>query len=104
MTLYLLDTTAVSDLIIYHPQVSQHAAERLVSGDSLGLCKPIHYEILRGLLWRSATSKFGVYTRRVVPIMVWTEMIDVDWDGAARLWADARRNGKQLGDPDLFLA
>jgi predicted nucleic acid-binding protein len=104
LTLYILDTNAISDLIINHAQVSRHAAERLVAGDTLGLCRPIHYEILRGLLWRNAMNKLRVYTLRIVPIMTWIEMTNSDWDEAARLWAAARQQGKQLGDPDLFLA
>ena len=87
-----------------HTQVTQHAAKRLAEGDVLGLCRPVHYEILRGLLWRGADSKLSVYIHRVVPIMTWIELDPIDWEQAAQFWAEARRNGKQLGDPDLLLA
>src|SRR5690348_12150110 len=76
----------------------------MMSGHSLGLCRPIDYEILRGLFWRGATAKLAVYRYEVVPLTVWIEMAEPDWEEAAHLWADARRRGKQLGDPDLFLA
>lgn len=104
MTLYLLDTNAISDLITEHAQVSDQVSEHLEAGDSLGLCRPIHYEILRGLFWRGATTKLQVYLRRVVPLMQWIELADSDWEAAAHLWADARRKGRQLGDPDILLA
>ena len=104
MTLYLLDTNAVSDMIALQPLVARHISDRLAAGDTLGLCRPVHYEVLRGLLWRNAAGKLHIYQRRVVPLLIWVEMIQVDWDQAARFWAEARRRGRQLGDPDLFLA
>lgn len=104
MTFYLLDTKTISDLIVNESHVVRRAAEWLAAGDDLGLCRPVHYEILRGLLWRGATRKLGTYVRRVIPIMVWTDLEDADWEEAARLWADTRQRGKQLGDPDLLLA
>lgn len=104
MTLYLLDTNVISDMIASQPTVIRRVAERLAAGDPLGLCRPVHYEILRGLFWRNAPGKLRAYTRRVIPIMTWTELTDPDWEEAARLWADARRRGRQLGDPDLLLA
>jgi predicted nucleic acid-binding protein len=104
VTVYLLDTNAVSDLITYHEKVQRVAAQHLIAGDSLGLCRPIHYEILRGISWRGATSKLSVYRQEVIPMMQWIDLIDSDWEDAAHLWADARRKGRQLGDPDILLA
>ena len=104
MTLYLLDTNVISDLIINNRRAVRRAAEHLVAGDDLGLCRPVHFEILRGLLWRSATGKLQTYRQRIVPLLTWVEMAEFDWEQAAQLWADSRRRGKQLGDPDLLLA
>lgn len=104
MTLYLLDTNAISDLIVNQPNVVRRLAEHLTASDPLGLCRPVHYEILRGLLWRGASGKVRTFTRRVIPLLSWIELTTADWEEAARLWANARRRGKQLGDPDLLLA
>jgi predicted nucleic acid-binding protein len=104
MTLYLFDTNAISDMIALHPLVARRVAQALADGDELGLVRPCHYEVLRGLFWRGATAKLQTYLGRVVPLMNWIEMIDADWEQAARFWSFARQNGKQLGDPDLLLA
>jgi len=104
VTSYLLDTNAVSDLIANQSSVIRHLAEHLATDDQVGLCRPVHYEILRGLFWRGATSKIHTYTQRIIPLLTWIELTDLDWEEAARLWADARRRGRQLGDPDLLLA
>jgi predicted nucleic acid-binding protein len=102
--IFLLDTNPISDLMTNHTQVTQHAAKCFAAGDVLGLCRPVHYEIMRGLLWRGASGKLSVYVNRVVPILTWIELDPTDWEQAAQFWAEARRNGKQLGDPDLLLA
>ncbi len=102
--IYLLDTNAVSDILTVHPQVSRHAAERLAAEETLGLCRPVHYELLRGLLWRKATGKHVVFQRQVLPLLTWITLSDIDWEQAADFWATARRKGRQLGDPDLLLA
>ncbi len=104
MTAYLLDTNALSDLIASQPKIIRQTAEHLANGDLLGLCRPVHYEILRGLFWRGATAKLRIYRQRIIPLLNWTETVDLDWEEAARLWAQTRSSGKQLSDPDLFLA
>jgi predicted nucleic acid-binding protein len=60
--------------------------------------------LLRGLIWRNASSKQRVLEEQVLPIMVWVEFDPSDYEQAAQFWADARQMGRQLGDPDLLLA
>ncbi len=103
-TLYLLDTNAISDLIALHPAVRHRAREARRRGDSLGLCQPIYYEILRGLYWRKASTKLAALHHQVVPLLNWVALADSDWEQAAHFWADTRNKGRQLGDPDLILA
>lgn len=55
-------------------------------------------------MWRSATSKIARLQNRLVPLFSWVPLIDDDWQQAARFWAEARRKGRQFGDPDLLLA
>jgi predicted nucleic acid-binding protein len=102
--IFLLDTNVIADLMTNQTGKTRRAAEHLSRGGVLGLCQPVHYEILRGLLWRGATSKLAVYLNRIVPIMSLFEIDAADWEQAAHFWADTRRAGKQLGDPDLHLA
>src|SRR5260221_12926973 len=102
--IYLLDANAVSDMITYHPQVSHHIAQSLAALSTLGLCKPIYYEILRGLYWRNASGKLRILNDEVLPLLKWIELEDSDWQQSAQFWADARNKGRQISDPDLFLA
>jgi predicted nucleic acid-binding protein len=103
-TLYLLDTNAVSDLMILHPVVRPRARQQRRQGATLGLCHPVYYEILRGLYWRQATAKLAAFNQHILPLLTWVNIIDHDWEQAARFWSDTRSKGRQLGDPDLLLA
>jgi tRNA(fMet)-specific endonuclease VapC len=102
--IYLLDTNAVSDLMERRPEVRRRAVERINVGDQLAICRPVYYEILRGLLWRNAARQLRNLQLSILPLFVWIELDDADWEQAAWLWAEARRTGKQIGDPDLLLA
>ncbi len=68
------------------------------------LCKPVHYEVRRGLLHSVSTRKTQMYETQVRPLFQWLSMEDADWEQAARFWAEARRTGKQFSDVDLFIA
>lgn len=102
--IYLLDANPISDLIARHSQVRSHVAHVLRQGDTLAICQPVYYELLRGLLWRGATGKLSTLNRRILPYLTWIPLVDADWQQAARLWADARRQGRPLSDPDLLVA
>ncbi len=104
MTLLLLDTNVISDLLAPQADARSQAIAHHEAGDSLLICQSVYYEVLRGLLWRNATAKLDMLNKRVLPLFEWTELLDVDWQQAARFWADARLKGKQIGDPDLLLA
>ncbi len=102
--IYLLDANAVSDLMFQEPIVWQRASERLLAGDMLALTRPVYFEVLRGIYWRNAANKFNTLQHRILPLLTWIELLEVDWELAARYWANARSVGRQLGDPDLLLA
>jgi predicted nucleic acid-binding protein len=102
--IYLLDANALSDMVTAQPQVMLHVATSLANGNTLGLCRPIHYEIRRGLYWRNAVAKLRAFNEEVMPLLTWVELTDADWDQAAHYWADTHRQGRQLSDPDLLLA
>lgn len=102
--IYLLDANAISDLLTRQGPVLAHLREALLRQDTLAVCRPIHYELLRGLLWRGATTKLAILNQRILPQFTWVPLQDTDWKKAAQFWADARRQGRQLSDPDLLLA
>jgi predicted nucleic acid-binding protein len=103
VTIYLLDSNVVSDLIVRLPAVREHVAAHLATGDTLALCHPIYYELLRGLFWRNATGKLAALNNQILPLLTWIALEDADWEQAAHFWADATRRGRQLADPDLLL-
>jgi predicted nucleic acid-binding protein len=70
----------------------------------LAICRPVYYELLRGILWRKAIGKSALLHSQLLPLFSWVELIDKDWVQAARFWADSTAEGKQLADVDLLLA
>jgi predicted nucleic acid-binding protein len=104
VTIYLLDTNVISDLLAEPPEARQWARIQRANGNQLAICQPVYYEVLRGLVWRNATAKLGTFNSRVLPLLDWVSLTDKDWQQAAIYWASTRSNGKQLGDPDLLLA
>ena len=102
--IYLLDANPISDLLAKHARVRLHVRDALFANDTLGICRPIHYELLRGLLWRNADGKMTILNQSILPRFSWVALVDADWEQAAQFWADARQQGRQLSDPDLLLA
>jgi predicted nucleic acid-binding protein len=104
MPTYLLDSNVISDLIVRIEPIRQQVATHLAKGDVLAICRPVYYELLRGLYWRDATTKLSRLNNDILPLLVWRDLETEDWVQAAHFWADATSKGKQLADPDLFLA
>ena len=87
MTLFLIDSNTIADFVSRQENTLHQIKIAKTQGDTLGLCRPVHYEVLRGFLWRN-----------------WVELAETDWVQAAQFYATARTAGKQLADTDLFLA
>src|SRR5258706_6002402 len=100
MALLLLDTNAVTAVIKEEPQGRQWAIEQRAQGHRLGICQPVYYEVLRGLLWRDAQKQLQSFTERVLPLLQWITLTDQDWTQAAQYWADSRSRGRQISDAD----
>ena len=102
--IYILDTTVVADRIRRHPQVLNRLSCASDDGHVLGLCDPVRYKVLRGLLKVNATRKLQLFRETITSLMDHIALIDADWQLAAQLWADMRNQGKQLSDVDLLIA
>ncbi|MBN1966797.1 MAG: PIN domain-containing protein [Anaerolineae bacterium] len=102
--IFLLDTNTVSDLLRRNPHVTQQRDQCLRAGHQLGLCPPVHYEVVRGLLKIEAASQLSRFQSQFVPLHDWFPLTDVDWQQAARYWAGTMRMGRQLSTTDLLLA
>jgi predicted nucleic acid-binding protein len=101
---YLLDTNVIADRISGLNIVTQKLNTAIKAEHRVCLCVPVHYEVLRGLMWKNAAQKRQFYEQQFVPALEWIPLVDADWEQAARFWAETRRKGKQLSDADLLLA
>jgi predicted nucleic acid-binding protein len=45
-----------------------------------------------------------VLREKIIPLLDYIPLDDEDWLQAARLWADTRRQGRQLSDVDVLVA
>ncbi|MBL8147787.1 MAG: PIN domain-containing protein [Anaerolineae bacterium] len=101
---YLLDSNVVGDAMRRHPNVIRRYTDALDADHELMLCPAVHYEVLRGLVKSGATTQAQKYQSEFVTIMQWTPFKSSDWDDAAQLWAQTRKQGRQFSDVDLLLA
>ena len=104
MTVFVLDTNVLSDIIAPTPiqnVIAKIAAHRQ---DTICLCEAVEYEVRRGYLKTSATGKLKIYEERINPQFQWVNITEADWQQAARFWADAANKGKALSDVDLLVA
>lgn len=102
--IYILDTNVIADRFNHLPQVLDHLNRVGEAGHVLGLCDPVRYEILCGLLKVNARQKLRFFHETVMPLMDHLALIGEDWQVAAQLWATMRNEGKQFSDADLMIA
>lgn len=104
MAAYILDTNVISDWLKAHPAVTDKFEAAVASGDTLYLCQPVHYEVIRGLNWKKATAQMKHLQSVLEESLTWLSLTDADWLQAAQLWSQAVSAGKQLHDTDLLVA
>ena len=102
--IYILDTNVIADRFHHLPQVLDRLNRAGEAGHVLGLCDPVRYEILRGLLKVNVRQKLRHFQETIMPLMDHLALIDDDWQVAAQLWATMRNQGKQFSDADLLIA
>lgn len=74
------------------------------AGHILGLCGPVRYKVLRGLLKVNARQKLRLFRDSIAPLMDHLTLTDEDWQVAAQLWSTMRNRGRQFSDVDLLIA
>lgn len=102
--IYILDTNAISDYIKQFAPTTTRINQAIRDGDTLYLCKPVEYEVVRGLLKSRAERQREMFESDFIPLLTPLALTDADWQQAAQFWAQARSAGKQLSDVDLLLA
>jgi len=104
MTVYVMDTNVVSDIAAPKPLSTVLANLAKHRQDTLCLCEAVDYEIRRGYLKTSATTKLRAYETKVKRQFQWVIITEDDWKQAARFWADMANKGRAFSDVDLLVA
>ncbi len=104
MTVFVLDTNVISDMMAPTPVQNVIANIDFHRQDTICICEAVDYEIRRGFLKANATGRLRSFEQRIKPQFQWLQIIEPDWQHAARLWADAANRGKALSDVDLLIA
>lgn len=100
----LLDTDIVSEIIKQqNAVVIAKAAEYLAEHGKFTFSAFSRFEIRRGYLERQATRQLQRFDEFCSHSMV-LPVTDAVFDGAAELWATARKGGNPCGDADLIIA
>src|SRR5574341_771099 len=102
--IYILDTNAVTDYMGDAAPTTTHIRQAIQNGHFVALCLPVYYELLRGLLKAGASRKLHILHTKVMPRLKWYSLVERDWIQAARYWANATSQGRQLSDIDLLIA
>ena len=102
--IYILDTNVIADRFHRLPQVLDRLNRAGEAGHILGMCDPVRYEVLRGLLKVNASQKLQLFRDTITPLMDHLALTDADWQLAAQLWADMRNQGRQFSDVDLLIS
>lgn len=80
---YILDATVKAGRIRNHPQVIARLTRAGEAGNVLGLCDPMRYEVLRGLLKVNATNRLRIFQEEISPLMDYLALTYEDWQAAA---------------------
>jgi predicted nucleic acid-binding protein len=101
---YVLDTNAVSDYLGGFQPTTEQIRQALRDGDTVVLCEPVEYEVMRGLLKVNATRKQKLFQETFAPALTRVPLTPEDWALTAHYWAQTRNQGRQLSDMDLLIA
>ena len=100
---FALDTNIISYMLKRDNNVCEKYLAESDNGHECIIPPVAYYEIRRGLLAINATAKTREFEILCQEFGV-GEMNTSAWDKAAQLYAERRRNGRQIEDADLFIA
>lgn len=102
---FLLDTSALSELVTKNEPIARQAKERLQAalerGEDIYLSAPALYETIRGLLRIDASEEIQ-FLEDFADILGVQELSWPVWRRGAEIWADLRRRGLPLTKEDRF--
>ncbi len=100
--IYLLDTNVLADFLNQKLPLTK-LSETIRQGDRVCICRPVHYETLRGLTKAPSPRKLQVFNSQLLPMLEWVELRNADWEQATQYWAATTGSGKQMNDMDLLI-
>ncbi len=101
MTRYVFDTNIFTAILRQEPEITQRLAQA-GENDQFLLCPLVFYEVQRGLLHRDAKRQLAFFMRYAATF-IWDDFNQTDWQQAAQVWAELRRQGRLIEDPDLLI-
>ncbi len=102
--IFVLDTNTIAELFDPTSSAAVRMRQALQEDNTIYICQPVDYEVMRGLLKVNATRKLEIYREQLLPTLDWLPLTDADWRQAAKYWAQATRQGRQFSDVDLLVA
>lgn len=100
--IYLLDTNVFADFLS-QKQPLDRLNQLIRQSHRVCICRPVYYEITRGLKKVASPTKLQVFTDQLLPLLEWVELLGSDWDLASQYWIMTTASGKQLSDIDLLI-
>ena len=104
MSLYVLDTNAVADLMGKRAHSYARFRACLSRGDPMLLCPVVLYEVERGLRAQPEASTKRQAFDLLREDLEYREPSESVWLEAAALWVSSRREGRPRADNDLLIA
>lgn len=101
MARYVFDTNIFTAILRQEPLIAQRLAKVDAAAEFL-LCPLVFYEVQRGLLHRDAKRQLAFFMSYAATF-IWDDFNQTDWRQAAQVWAELRRQGRLVEDPDLLI-
>ena len=100
---YALDTNIIIHLILQNPNVVAGYIHAVEKNTEIVIPPYVDFEIRKGLEYKKAAAKMKAYLELCNCCKVGDMRKDV-WIYAADLYANLRRNGFTVADPDIIIA
>lgn len=100
----MLDTNIVTGILKKDARVVSRLRQALTANAAITLSPVVFYEVKRGLLKKDARKQTGFF-EQLAGTFHWDDLQRLDWDSAAKIWAEATHIGHSpSSDADLLIA
>ena len=82
MTIFVLDTNVISDLVAPAPLQKIIANVDAHRQHTICICAAVDYEIRRGYLKNNASGRLRIYEQQIKPQFQWIQITESDWQEA----------------------